>query len=91
MDFEPCCLFEKNLEYGLYVSMRSWKLSVIITGRGIDYLFLTMLPFLRKFNNGLLGLKTVVISRIFMIIDNLGTWFEPYCLFKKKLIMNHLV
>ena len=36
-----------------------WKLNAMIKNRGIDYLVLVML-FWRIFNNGLLGLKTLV-------------------------------
>ena len=44
-----------------YLSMRSQKFNVLIKDRGIYYLILTVLSFSRKFNNGLLGLKTGVV------------------------------
>ena len=43
--------------------MKSWKPNVITKDRGIDYWGLRMLSFLRKLDNGLLGLKTVVFFK----------------------------
>ena len=61
LDLNHVVFLEKIQGNGLYESMKSWKINVIIKDRGIDYLALTKSSFMRKFNNGPLGLNPVVL------------------------------
>ena len=45
------------------MSRISWEPKLIIEDWSVDYRVLAILSFLRKFNNGLIGLKTVVFFK----------------------------
>ena len=60
---------KKKKSNGLYVSVRSWKLNVIIENRGIDYLVLVMFLWENSIMTCLFW-SLLSFSRIFITIDN---------------------